>query len=220
MKLSLKTSSLFVAMAMTIWCLFIIFAQTEFYSSFVHTYDNNFVLSYACSALLLFGMALFGISLYINRNQVPVLSKPLLWQARVITAVLCFMLFCNIFSIASVYINGMLYFWWHGFEWLRYVMLFLITAWLWQFAYIKPKDYLSSKPLGNCGLAVSIGVGVVLLLMFISLVHVLFTGHVAGFRTYVLVSWLKPISALVLMGMYLLVHRLSLSITPESHSGT
>ena len=219
MKLSLKTSSLFVAMAMTIWCLFIIFAQTEFYSSFVHTYDNNFVLSYACSALLLFGMALFGISLYINRNQVPVLSKPLLWQARVITAVLCFMLFCNIFSIASVYINGMLYFWWHGFEWLRYVMLFLITAWLWQFAYIKPKDYLPSKPLGNCGLAVSIGVGVVLLLMFISLVHVLFTGHVAGFRTNVLISWLKPISALVLMGMYLLVHRLSLSITPESHSG-
>lgn len=219
MKLSLKTSSLFVAMAMTIWCLFIIFAQTEFYSSFVHTYDNNFVLSYACSALLLFGMALFGISLYINRNQVPVLSKPLLWQARVITAVLCFMLFCNIFSIASVYINGMLYFWWHGFEWLRYVMLFLITAWLWQFAYIKPKDYLSSKPLGNCGLAVSIGVGVVLLLMFISLVHVLFTGHVAGFRTNVLISWLKPISALVLMGMYLLVHRLSLSIPPESHSG-
>jgi hypothetical protein len=219
MKLSLKTSSLFVAMAMTIWCLFIIFAQTEFYSSFVHTYDNNFVLSYACSALLLFGMALFGISLYINRNQVPVLSKPLLWQARVIVSVLCIVLFCNIFSISSVYIHGMLYFWWHGFEWLRYVMLFLVTAWLWQFAYIKPKDYLSSKPLGNCGLAVSIGVGVVLLLMFISLVHVLFTGHVAGFRTNVLISWLKPISALVLMGMYLLVHRLSLSITPESHSG-
>jgi hypothetical protein len=219
MKLSLKTSSLFVAMAMTIWCLFIIFAQTEFYSSFVHTYDNNFVLSYACSALLLFSMALFGISLYINRNQVPVLSKPLLWQARVIVSVLCIVLFCNIFSISSVYIHGMLYFWWHGFEWLRYVMLFLVTAWLWQFAYIKPKDYLSSKPLGNCGLAVSIGVGVVLLLMFISLVHVLFTGHVAGFRTNVLISWLKPISALVLMGMYLLVHRLSLSITPESHSG-
>jgi hypothetical protein len=98
-------------------------------------------------------------------------------------------------------------------------MLFLITAWLWQFAYIKPKEYLSTKPLGNCGLAVSIGVGIVLLLMFISLVHVLFTGHVAGFRTNVLISWLKPISALVLMGMYLLVHRLSLSITPESHSG-
>ena len=220
MKLSLKTSSLFVAMAMTIWCLFIIFAQTEFYSSFVHTYDNNFVLSYTCSALLLFGMALFGISLYINRNQVPVLSKPLLWQARVIVSVLCIVLFCNIFSISSVYIHGMLYFWWHGFEWLRYVMLFLITAWLWQFAYIKPEEYLSTKPLGNCGLAVSIGVGVVLLLMFISLVHVLFTGHVAGFRTNVLVSWLKPISALLLFGMYLFTHRRFLSISFKSHSGT
>ena len=220
MKLSLKTSSLFVAMAMTIWCLFIIFAQTEFYSSFVHTYDNNFVLSYACSALLLFGMALFGISLYINRNQVPVLSKPLLWQARVIVSVLCIVLFCNIFSISSVYIHGMLYFWWHGFEWLRYVMLFLITAWLWQFAYIKPKDYLPPKPLDNCGLVVSCGIAITLLLMLISFVHVLFTGHVAGFRTNILVSWLKPISALLLFGMYLFTHRRSLSISPESHSGT
>ena len=97
----------------------------------------------------------------------------------------------------------MLYFWWSGFEWLRYVMLVLVTAWLWQFAYIKPEEYLSTKPLGKCGLAVSIGVGVVLLLMFISLVHVLFTGHVAGFRTNVLVSWLKPISALLFFAAYL-----------------
>ena len=203
MKLSLKTSSLFVAMAMTIWCLFIIFAQTEFYSSFVHTYDNNFVLSYACSALLLFGMALFGISLYINRNQVPVLSKPLLWQARVIVSVLCIVLFCNIFSISSVYIHGMLYFWWNGFEWLRYVMLLLMTTWLWQFAYMKPQEYISAKHLGNCGLAVSIGIGVVLLLMLTSFVHVLFTGHVAGFRTNVFVSWLKPISVVLLLTIYL-----------------
>ena len=219
MKLSLKTSSLFVAMAMSIYSAFIIIAQTPLYDNVILSVDKYFVLSYVCTSLLLVSMLVLGISIFINRKQIPVLSNSLLWQTRVITAVLCFMLFCNIFSIASVYINGMLYFWWHGFEWLRYVMLFLITAWLWQFAYIKPKDYLSSKPLGNCGLAVSIGVGVVLLLMFISLVHVLFTGHVAGFRTNVLISWLKPISALVLMGMYLLVHRLSLSITPESHSG-
>ena len=219
MKLSLKSSSLFAAVAMSIYSAFIIIAQTPLYDNVILSVDKYFVLSYVCTSLLLVSMLVLGISIFINRKQIPVLSKSLLWQTRVITAVLCFMLFCNIFSIASVYINGMLYFWWHGFEWLRYVMLFLITAWLWQFAYIKPKDYLSSKPLGNCGLAVSIGVGVVLLLMFISLVHVLFTGHVAGFRTNVLISWLKPISALVLMGMYLLVHRLSLSITPESHSG-
>lgn len=219
MKLSLKSSSLFAAVAMSIYSAFIIIAQTPLYDNVILSVDKYFVLSYVCTSLLLVSMLVLGISILINRKQIPVLSKSLLWQTRVSTAVLFFMLFCNIFSIASVYINGMLYFWWHGFEWLRYVMLFLVTAWLWQFAYIKPKDYLSSKPLGNCGLAVSIGVGVVLLLMFISLVHVLFTGHVAGFRTNVLISWLKPISALVLMGMYLLVHRLSLSITPESHSG-
>ena len=219
MKLSLKTSSLFVAMAMSIYSAFVIIAQTPLYDNVILSVDKYFVLSYVCTSLLLVSMLVLGVSIFINRKHIPVLSKSLLWQTRVITAILFFMLFCNIFSIASVYINGMLYFWWHGFEWLRYVMLFLVTVWLWQFAYIKPKEYLSTKPLGNCGLAVSIGVGVVLLLMFISLVHVLFTGHVAGFRTNVLISWLKPISALVLMGMYLLVHRLSLSITPESHSG-
>ena len=219
MTLSLQKSSLFAAVAISLFSAFIIIAQTPLYDNVILSVDKYFVLSYVCTSLLLVSMLVLGISIFINRKQIPVLSKSLLWQTRVITAVLCFMLFCNIFSIASVYINGMLYFWWHGFEWLRYVMLFLVTAWLWQFAYIKPEEYLSTKPLGNCGLAVSIGVGVVLLLMFISSVHVLFTGHVAGFRTNVLISWLKPISTLVLMGMYLLVHRLSLSITPESHSG-
>ena len=203
MKLSLKNSSLFAAVAMSIFSAFVIIAQTPLYQNVILSVDKYFVLSYVCTSLLLVSMLVLGISILINRKQILVLSKSLLWQTRVITAVLFFMLFCNIFSIASVYINGMLYFWWHGFEWLRYVMLFLVTAWLWQFAYIKPKEYLSTKPLGNCGLAVSIGVGVVLLLMFISLVHVLFTGHVAGFRTNVLVSWLKPISALLFFAAYL-----------------
>lgn len=207
MKLSLKTSSLFVAMAMTIWCLFIIFAQTEFYSSFVHTYDNNFVLSYACSALLLFGMALFGISLYINRNQVPVLSKPLLWQARVIVSVLCIVLVCNIFSISSVYIHGMLYFWWHGFEWLRYVMLLLMTTWLWQFTLIKSTKTFTAQYLGISGLFVAIAVGIILVLMCLSFIHVLLTDHVIGFRTNVIVSWLKPLSALVFLISYLSLSR-------------
>lgn len=207
MKLSLKTSSLFVAMAMTIWCLFIIFAQTELYSTFVHTYDNNFVLSYACSALLLFGMALFGISLYSNRNQVPVLSKPLLWQARVIVSVLCIVLFCNIFSISSVYIHGMLYFWWHGFEWLRYVMLLLMTTWLWQFTLIKSTKTFTAQYLGISGLFVAIAVGIILVLMCLSFIHVLLTDHVIGFRTNVIVSWLKPLSALVFLTSYLSLSR-------------
>ena len=161
------------------------------------------MLSYVCASILLVSMLVLGVSIFINRKQIPVLPKSLQWQARVIAIVLCIVLFCNIFGIASVKTYHMLYFWWSGFEWLRYVMLFFITAWLWQFAYIKSEEYLSTKPLGKCGLAVSIGVGVVLLLMFISLVHVLFTGHVAGFRTNVLVSWLNPIAALLFFAAYL-----------------
>ena len=204
MKLSLKSSSLFAAVAMSIYSAFIIIAQTPLYDNVILSVDKYFVLSYVCTSLLLVSMLVLGVSIFINRKQIPVLSNSLLWQARVIVSVLCIVLFCNIFGIASVYINGMLYFWWHGFEWLRYVMLLLITAWLWQYAYITPQEYISTKALGNCGLAVSVGVGLVLLLMLISFVHVLFTGHVAGFRTNLIVSWSKPISALIFYICYLI----------------
>ena len=203
MKLSLKNSSLFAAVAMSIFSAFIIIAQTPLYDNVILSVDKYFVLSYVCTSLLLVSMLVLGVSIFINRKQIPVLSKSLQWQARVIAIVLCIVLFCNIFSISSVYIHGMLYFWWHGFEWLRYVMLLLMTTWLWQFAYMKPQEYISAKHLGNCGLAVSIGIGVVLLLMLTSFVHVLFTGHVAGFSTNVFVSWLKPISVVLLLITYL-----------------
>ena len=220
MKLSLKNSSLFAAVAMSIYSAFVIIAQTPLYQNVILSVDKYFVLSYVCASILLVSMLVLGVSIFINRKQIPVLSKSLQWQARVIAIVLCIVLFCNIFGIASVHINGMLYFWWHGLEWLRYVMLFLITAWLWQFAYIKPQEYIQAKCLGNCGLVVSCGIAVTLLLMLISFVHVLFTGHVAGFHTNILVSWLKPISALLLFGIYLFTHRRSLSISSKSHSGT
>ena len=199
MTLSLQKSSLFAAVAISLFSAFVIIAQTPFYQNVILPVDKYFMLSYACTSLLLVSMFLVGVSIFINRKQIPVLSNSLLWQARVIVSVLCFVLFCNIFSISSVYIHGMLYFWWHGFEWLRYVMLLLMTTWLWQFAYMKPQEYISAKHLGNCGLAVSIGIGIVLLLMLISFVHVLVTGHVAGFRTNVFVSWLKPISVVLLL---------------------
>ena len=203
MKLSLKNSSIFTVVAMSIYCMFIILAQSKFYDNVILPIDRHFALSYICTSLLLVSILVQGVALFSNRNNIPKLSKSLIWQSRIITAVLFFVLLCNIFSIASVHIYGMLYFWWHGFEWLRYVMLFLITAWLWQFASIKHKEYIPAQCLGNCGLVVSIGIGIILLLMLISFVHVLFTGHVAGFRTNVLVSWLKPISALLFFAAYL-----------------
>lgn len=207
MKLSLKSSSLFAAVAMSIYSAFIIIAQTPLYDNVILSVDKYFVLSYVCTSLLLVSMLVLGISIFINRNQVPVLSKPLLWQARVIVSVLCIVLFCNIFSISSVYIHGMLYFWWHGFEWLRYVMLLLMTTWLWQFTLIKSTKTFTAQYLGISGLFVAIAVGIILVLMCLSFMHVLLTDHVIGFRTSVIVSWLKPLSALVFLTSYLSLSR-------------
>lgn len=207
MKLSLKSSSLFAAVAMSIYSAFIIIAQTPLYDNVILSVDKYFVLSYVCTSLLLVSMLVLGISIFINRNQVPVLSKPLLWQARVIVSVLCIVLFCNIFSISSVYIHGMLYFWWHGFEWLRYVMLLLMTTWLWQFTLIKSTKTFTAQYLGISGLFVAIAVGIILVLMCLSFIHVLLTDHVIGFRTNVIVSWLKPLSALVFLTSYLSLSR-------------
>lgn len=207
MKLSLKSSSLFAAVAMSIYSAFIIIAQTPLYDNVILSVDKYFVLSYVCTSLLLVSMLVLGISIFINRNQVPVLSKPLLWQARVIVSVLCIVLFCNIFSISSVYIHGMLYFWWHGFEWLRYVMLLLMTTWLWQFTLIKSTKTFTAQYLGISGLFVAIAVGIILVLMCLSFMHVLLIDHVIGFRTSVIVSWLKPLSALVFLTSYLSLSR-------------
>ena len=207
MKLSLKSSSLFAAVAMSIYSAFIIIAQTPLYDNVILSVDKYFVLSYVCTSLLLVSMLVLGISIFINRNQVPVLSKSLFWQARVIVSVLCIVLFCNIFSISSVYIHGMLYFWWHGFEWLRYVMLLLMTTWLWQFTLIKSTKTFTAQYLGISGLFVAIAVGIILVLMCLSFMHVLLIDHVIGFRTSVIVSWLKPISTLVFLTSYLSLSR-------------
>lgn len=207
LKLSLKNSSLFAAVAMSIWCLFIVLVQTKFYSDVILAIDEYFVLSYACSTLLLISMAILGISFYINRQQLPVLSKPLLWQTRVIVGLLFLAILCNIFFHSSVEIMGMYFFWWHGFEWLRYLILLLVTSWLWQFAFLKPTNTFAAKRLGISGILITIGVGVILLLMFISFVHVLITDLVIGFRTNIFISWIKPISALALLSVYLLEQR-------------
>lgn len=207
MKLSLKNSSLFAAVAMSIWCLFIVLVQTKFYSDVILAIDEYFVLSYACSTLLLISMAILGISFYINRQQLPVLSKPLVWQTRVIVGLLFFAILCNIFFHFSVEIMGMYFFWWHGFEWLRYLILLLVTSWLWQFAFLKPTNTFAAKRLGISGILITIGVGVILLLMFISFVHVLITDLVMGFRTNIFISWIKPLSALALSSVYLLEQR-------------
>ena len=87
-------------------------------------------------------------------------------------------------------------------------MLLLVTAWLWQYAYIKPQMYISTKYIGKIGLAVAIIIGLMFLLWLISLAHVFTTGHVFGFNTNVLASWIIPISTILLFAAYLLEDRI------------
>ena len=204
MKLTLKFSSIFAAVAISLFSAFVIIAQTSFYKNVISPVDKYFVLSYACTSLLLVSMLLLSISIFINRKQLPVLSKSLLWQTRVIVGLLFFAILCNIFFHSAVEIMGMYFFWWHGFEWLHYVVLLLVTAWLWQFAFLKPTNTFAAKNLGISGVLIAIGVGIMLLLMFISFIHVLITDHVIGFRTTIFISWIKPLSALALLSAYLL----------------
>ena len=49
MKLSLKSSSLFAAVAMSIYSAFIIIAQTPLYDNVILSVDKYFVLSYVCT---------------------------------------------------------------------------------------------------------------------------------------------------------------------------
>ena len=207
MKLTLKKSSLFAAVAMFIYCLFTILASTEFYSNVILAVDKYFVLSYVCSTLLFLSIAVLGLSLYFNRQQVPTLSKSLLWQARIIVAILFFALLLNILG-RTIVIQGLPYFAWYRFEWLRYIMLLLVTAWLWQYAYIKPNMYISTKYIGKIGLVATIIIGLLFSLWLISLVYVFITGHVFGFNTNVLASWIIPILALLLFAVYLLEYRI------------
>ena len=196
MKLSLKTSSLFAAVAMSIYCLFAILAQTEFYSNVILAIDSYFVLSYVCSTLLFLSIAVFGLTLFVTRQQLPILSKSLLWQAWIIVGILLFALIFNILGNIII-IHGLPYFAWYRFAWLRYIMLLLVTAWLWQYAYI-----------GKIGLAIAMIIGLMFLLWLISLAHVFTTGHVFGFNTNVLASWIIPISTILLFAAYLLEYRI------------
>lgn len=195
MKLTIRKSSFFFAIAMTIKTLLRIFINTTFFRN----RNTSDAIWYSCNALLLFSIIILGISLIINRKQIPLLSKSLKIQALIIGLLLIFEITINILESN--------YFW--GFSVLPYyrsntILLLFITIWFWQFAFITPQKLFSSKYLGKTSLVISITIGIVLLLMLISFIHVLFTGHVIGFRTTYLVGWIIQISFCFFYGIYLL----------------
>lgn len=215
MKLSLRTSSIFAAVAVSVYSLFALVRTIPNVAEWLFYWDKEFVLSYSCTFLLMIGMVMLGLSLFRNRKQVPVLPKPLIWQARIIVGILVFALILNI-SAHIIVIDVPPYFVWYRLEWLRYIMLLLITAWLWQLVYINPTKYFYAKHIDKMGLAVSIIISFILLLWLISLVHVFITGQVFGFCTNLLTSWIIPLLTLLLLTIYLFELRQLNKVTKDS----
>lgn len=190
MKLTIQKSSVFVAIAMTINTLLKIIARTSFYRDLIE-FSSREAIWYSCKALLLFSIIVFGISLFINRKQIPLLSKSLKIQALVIGLFLTFEI---IYNWESSFLH---------YYYTNTILLLFITIWFWQFAFITPQKLFPSKYLGKTSLVISITISIVLLLMLTSFIHVLFTGHVIGFGLTYLINWITAITFCLFFGIFI-----------------
>ena len=199
MKLSLKHSSLAMAACASLYALSILIWQIPAVQGWTIWQSH---IGYLPHVAVLIGMIIFGIGLYQQREQLPRLNKSLRWQAIGITIITGCMLIYNCLFDGSVRINGMAYCYWES--WSHIVILLWVAAWLLQFGLAKRENTYANPVLGVVGIIVSLAATLLLIFMLVSYVHVLVTGHVAGFQTTTWLSWLRPIALISLGGTMLL----------------
>ena len=199
MKLSLKLSSLAMAACASLYALAILIWQIPAVQGWTIWRSH---IGYLPHVAVLIGMVILGIGLYQQREQIPRLNKSLRWQAIGITIITACILIYNCLFNGSVRINGMSYCYWES--WSHIVILLWVAAWLLQFGLAKHENTYANPVLGVVGIIVSLAATLLLIFMFVSYVHVLVTGHVAGFQTTTWLSWLRPIALISLGGTMLL----------------
>ena len=199
MKLSIKHSSIAMAACASLYALSILIRQIPAVHSWAIWRSH---IGYLPHVAVLIGMVIFGIGLYQQREQLPRLNKSLRWQAIGITIITACMLIYNCLFNGSVFINGMAYCYWES--WSHIVILLWVAAWLLQFGLAKRENTYANPVLGVVGIIVSLAATLLLTFMLVSYVHVLVTGHVAGFQTTTWLSWLRPIALITLGGTMLL----------------
>ncbi len=199
MKLSLKFSSLTMAACASFYALSILIRQIPAVHSWAIWRSH---IGYLPHVAVLIGMIIFGIGLYLHQEQIPRLNKSLRWQAIGITIITACILIYNCLFNGSVRINGMAYCYWN--PWFHFIIILWVAAWLLQFGLAKREDTYANPVLGVVGIIVSLAAALLLTFMFVSYVHVLVTGHVAGFQTTTWLSWLRPIALISLGGTMLL----------------
>lgn len=199
MKLSIKHSSIAMAACASLYALSILIRQIPAVHSWAIWRSH---IGYLPHVAVLIGMIIFGIGLYQRQEQIPRLTKSLRWQAiGIVTLTLCAVLY-NSFGNGIVQICGMAYCYWN--PWLHFIILLWVAAWLLQFGTVKHENTYASPVLGVAGIIASIAAALLLTFMLVSYVHVLVTGHVAGFQTTTWLSWLRPIALIAIGGSMLL----------------
>ena len=198
MKLSLKLSSLAMAACASLYALSILIWQIPAVQGWTIWQSH---IGYLPHVAVLIGMIILGIGLYQQREQLPRLTKSLRWQAIGITIITTCMLIYNCLLDGSVRINGMAYCYWES--WPHIVVLLWAAAWLLQFGLAKRENTYANPVLGIVGIIVSLAAALLLTFMLVSYVHVLVTGHVAGFQTTTWLSWLRPIALIAIGGSML-----------------
>ena len=199
MKLSLKFSSLTMAACASFYALSILIFEIPRIASWT---IGKIDIYYLPHVAVLIGMIIFGIGLYQRQEQIPRLTKSLRWQAiGIVTMTLCAVLY-NSFGNGIVQICGMAYCYWN--PWFHFIIILWVAAWLLQFGLAKRESTYASPVLGLVGIIVAAATALLLTFMLVSYVHVLVTGHVAGFQTTTWLSWLRPIALISLGGTMLL----------------
>ena len=198
MKLSLKHSSIAMAACASLYALSKLIRQIPAVHSWAIWRSH---IGYLPHVAVLIGMVILGIGLYLHQEQIPRLNKSLRWQAIGITIITACMLIYNCLFNGSVRINGMAYCYWES--WSHIVILLWVAAWLLQFGLAKHENTYANPVLGVVGIIMAVAAALLLTFMFVSYVHVLMTGHVAGFQTTAWLSWLRPIALMAVGGSML-----------------
>lgn len=198
MKLSLKLSSLAMAACASLYALSILIWQIPGIARWT---IGKIDIWYLPHVAVLIGMIIFGIGLYQHQEQIPRLNKSLRWQAIGIVTVVLGVIVYNCFFNGSIWIRGMAYCYWES--WLHIIVLLWVMAWLLQFGLVKRENTYANPVLGVVGIIMAVAAALLLTFMFVSYVHVLMTGHVAGFQTTAWLSWLRPIALIAIGGSML-----------------
>lgn len=198
MKLTIKQSSLAMAVCASLYAMFMVAWQVPAIDSFLYGWSN---FSYLPHVAMLVGMIILGISLYNNKHQLPKLSQSLQWQAIGILVVTLGMAVYNCLFNGAIQMSGLYYFYWQ-YRWLHIAIIAWVSAWLWQYTYQKTKGSIDNKAIGVIGLLTAFVAALLLVFMLVSFVRVIAVGRVAGFRVTTWLSWLRPAVMLALSIAY------------------